>query len=250
MIFIAQSGHPGGSLSLADIMAYLYFARLKVDPNMPDRHDRDRVILSKGHAAPILYATLAERGFFAIEELSHLRKIGHLLQGHPCVNIPGIDATTGSLGLGLSNAVGMAIASKLEKMESKIHCILGDGELGEGQVWEAVMLAPRYELDNLIAVIDRNHYQNDGKTEEILPLEPLADKWRSFRWNVIEIDGHVFTQIDKAFAKADITDGTPTLIIANTIKGKGISYLLDQPNLHYAPPTKEQFERAMLELRD
>lgn len=248
-VYHAQSGHPGGSLSLADLMAYLYFHRLRIDPNNPRQPDRDRVVLSKGHAAPIWYAALAHAGFFPLEELNHLRKMGHLLQGHPAIDIPGVDATTGSLGLGLSNAVGMAIAAGLENFASRIHCILGDGELGEGQVWEAAMAAPKYQLGNLVAIVDRNRYQNDGKTEEIMPLEPLANKWCSFRWNVIEIDGHDFAQIDGAFAEADSCPDRPTLILAHTIKGKGVSYLLDQSTLHYTPPNQEQYKLAMRELQ-
>lgn len=249
MTYKAQSGHPGGSCSLADIMAYLYFNRMRYDVNEPKALKRDRLVLSKGHAAPIWYAALAEAGFFPREEMLHLREIGHLLQGHPCVHIPGVDATTGSLGFGLSIAVGMAAAAKMDGLDVKVHAIVGDGEQGEGQIWEAAMAAPNLKLDNLTVILDRNKYQNDGRTEDIMPLEPLADKWRAFNWNVVEIDGHDLDQIDAAFAAADACKGRPTLIYANTIKGKGCSYMLDQPQLHYTPPTKEQYESALDELK-
>ena len=249
MTYKAQSGHPGGSCSLADIMAYLYFNRMRYDVNEPKALKRDRLVLSKGHVAPIWYAALAEAGFFPREEMLHLREIGHLLQGHPCVHIPGVDATTGSLGFGLSIAVGMAAAAKMDGLDVKVHAIVGDGEQGEGQIWEAAMAAPNLKLDNLTVILDRNKYQNDGRTEDIMPLEPLADKWRAFNWNVVEIDGHDLDQIDAAFAAADACKGRPTLIYANTIKGKGCSYMLDQPQLHYTPPTKEQYESALEELK-
>lgn len=249
MTYKAQSGHPGGSCSLADIMAYLYFNRMRYDVNEPKALKRDRLVLSKGHAAPIWYAALAEAGFFPREEMLHLREIGHLLQGHPCVHIPGVDATTGSLGFGLSIAVGMAAAAKMDGLDVKVHAIVGDGEQGEGQIWEAAMAAPNLKLDNLTVILDRNKYQNDGRTEDIMPLEPLADKWQAFNWNVVEIDGHDLDQIDAAFAAADACKGRPTLIYANTIKGKGCSYMLDQPQLHYTPPTKEQYESALEELK-
>lgn len=249
MTYKAQSGHPGGSCSLADIMAYLYFNHMRYDVNEPKALKRDRLVLSKGHAAPIWYAALAEAGFFPREEMLHLREIGHLLQGHPCVHIPGVDATTGSLGFGLSIAVGMAAAAKMDGLDVKVHAIVGDGEQGEGQIWEAAMAAPNLKLDNLTVILDRNKYQNDGRTEDIMPLEPLTDKWRAFNWNVVEIDGHDLDQIDAAFAAADACKGRPTLIYANTIKGKGCSYMLDQPQLHYTPPTKEQYESALEELK-
>lgn len=249
MTYKAQSGHPGGSCSLADIMAYLYFSRMRYDVNEPKALKRDRLVLSKGHAAPVWYAALAEAGFFPREEMLHLREIGHLLQGHPCVHIPGVDATTGSLGFGLSIAVGMAAAAKMDGLDVKVHAIVGDGEQGEGQIWEAAMAAPNLKLDNLTVILDRNKYQNDGRTEDIMPLEPLADKWRAFNWNVVEIDGHDLDQIDAAFEAADACKERPTLIYANTIKGKGCSYMLDQPQLHYTPPTKEQYESALEELK-
>lgn len=248
MTYRAQSGHPGGSCSLADIMAYLYFYRMRYDVNEPKALGRDRLVLSKGHAAPIWYSALAEAGFFPKEEMNHLREISHLLQGHPCVHIPGVDATTGSLGLGMSMAVGMAIGAKLDYPDAKIHAIIGDGEQGEGQIWEAAMAAPNLKLNHLTVIIDRNRYQNDGATEQIMPLEPLADKWRAFNWNVVEIDGHDFDDIHRAFCSADVQTELPTLIYANTIKGKGCSYMLNKPELHYTPPTKEQYDSAISEL--
>ncbi|MEG0750646.1 MAG: transketolase [Oscillospiraceae bacterium] len=248
MTYAAQSGHPGGSCSLADIMAYLYFHRMRYDAHNPKAQGRDRLVLSKGHAAPIWYAALAEAGFFPREEMQHLRQIGCLLQGHPCVHIPGVDATTGSLGFGMSIAVGMAVAAKMEGTDVKIHAIIGDGELGEGQIWEAAMSAPNLGLSNLTVILDRNRYQNDGATETIMPLEPLADKWRAFKWNVVEIDGHDFGQIDDAFMQSDNCKSGPTLVYANTVKGKGCSYMLDRPELHYTPPTKAQYDSAIAEL--
>lgn len=250
MTYEAQSGHPGGSCSLADLMAYLYFYRLRYNTAQPKTQTRDRLILSKGHAAPVLYAALGESGFFSKEEFHHLRAIGCMLQGHPCIAIPGVDATTGSLGLGLSLGTGMAIAAKRQQPDVKIHVMMGDGELNEGQIWEAAMAAPRYELDNLVAIVDRNRYQNDGATEDILPLEPLAEKWRAFRWNVLEINGHDFDEIDEAFCRADTAKGMPTLILANTVKGQGASYMLNQPQLHYTPPTAEQLAGALNELQE
>ena len=248
MTYHAKSGHPGGSCSLADIVAYLYFVRLRYRTDAPKWLDRDRLVLSKGHAAPILYAALAEAGFFPRSELLHLREINHLLQGHPCIHIPGVDGTTGSLGLGLSLSVGMALSAKIGKKDYKVTTIIGDGELGEGQIWEAIMSAGGYKLDNLVAVIDRNRFQNDGATESIMPLDPLAEKLRAFRWTVIEIDGHDFQQIHDAFQRADANLDSPTCIIANTIKGKGFAYMFNQPSLHYTAPNDEQFTNALLEL--
>jgi len=249
MLYVAQSGHPGGSLSLADIMSTLYFHDLHYDVKNPKAPDRDRVVLSKGHAAPIWYAALAEAGFFAKEELLKLRRTGALLQGHPCIHVPGVDLTTGSLGLGLSGACGMALAARLTRRAAvRIYAILGDGELGEGQIWEAAMAAGHFKLDNLTAIIDRNRYQNDGSTEEILTLEPLPAKWSSFGWNVIEIDGHDVLQIAAALRSAREFKGRPSAIVAHTVKGKGVSYLMDRPELHYSAPNAEQRQWAMREL--
>lgn len=249
MLYQAQSGHPGGSLSLADIMSVLYFYDLKYDPKRPDKPDRDRVVLSKGHAAPIWYATLAEAGFFPKEELGLLRRTGTLLQGHPCMHIPGVDLTTGSLGLGLSGACGMAFAARMTgRANVRVYAILGDGELGEGQIWEAALAAGHFRLDNLTAIIDCNRYQNDGATKEILSTDPLFDKWSSFGWNTLEIDGHSIPQIVSALELGRNTRGKPTMIIANTVKGQGVSYLIGQPNLHYAAPNAEQKDMALREL--
>lgn len=248
MTHAANSGHPGGSCSIADIMAYLYFYKMNYNPNEPKWNDRDRLILSKGHAAPVLYAALAEAGFFPRSEMKSLRQIGHLLQGHPCIHIPGVDATTGSLGLGLSLSIGMALSARLRQVDYRVTTIIGDGESNEGQVWEAAMCASSYKLHRLTAIIDRNRFQNDGETESIIRLDPIADKWRVFGWNVIEIDGHDFNAIDDAFCKADECTDKPTCIIANTIKGKGFEYMCNQPSLHYCAPTDEQYEAALLEV--
>lgn len=249
MTYRAKSGHPGGAFSLADIMAVLYFSDLRYDAQNPDWMDRDRVVLSKGHAAPIWYAALAETGFFPMDELWNLRKAGAMLQGHPCIHIPGVDFTTGSLGLGLSAACGMAIAAKMAKKDMiRVYALLGDGEINEGQIWEAAMSAAHFKLDNLTAILDRNKYQNSGKTAEIMETEPLHDKWESFGWNVIDIDGHDIDQIVDALSLGRKTKARPTMIIAHTIKGKGGSYLIDKHLLHYIPPTKEQMEQTLKEL--
>lgn len=249
MLYRSQSGHPGGSLSLADIMSVLYFHVLRYDTTQPKMLHRDRVVLSKGHAAPIWYAVLAEAGFFSKDELVKLRKTGSFLQGHPCIDIPGVDLTTGSLGLGLSGASGMAIAARqLGYSETQVYAILGDGELGEGQIWEAALAAPHFRLGNLTAIIDRNRYQNDGATEDILKMEPLAQKWSSFGWNVLEIDGHDINQIAAAFDLSRSITDRPTMIVANTVKGKGVSYLIDRPELHYTAPNEAQHKEAMSEL--
>ena len=249
MTYRAQSGHPGGSFSLAHIMSALYFHDLRYNAKNPDWMERDRVILSKGHGAPIWYAALAEAGFFPLDELSKLRQINSLLQGHPCNHIPGVDVTTGSLGLGLSAACGIAIGAKLNKKSNvRVYAILGDGELGEGQIWEAAMAAPHFKLDNITAILDRNRYQNDGATKDVMDTEPLYDKWRSFGWQVLDIDGHNVNQIVSAFELARETKDRPTMVIANTVKGCGASYMIDKPALHYMPPTKEQMEQTLKEL--
>lgn len=249
MLYRSQSGHPGGSLSLADVMSVLYFHVLRYDTTQPKMLHRDRVVLSKGHAAPIWYAVLAEAGFFPKEDLVTLRRTGSYLQGHPCIDIPGVDLTTGSLGLGLSGACGMAIAARqLGYNDTRVYAILGDGELGEGQIWEAALAAPHFRLDNLTAIIDRNRYQNDGATEDILKMEPLAQKWSSFGWNVVDIDGHDIDQLVAAFDLSRSIKNKPTMIIANTVKGKGVSYLIDRPELHYTAPNDEQHREAMAEL--
>jgi len=249
MTWRAQSGHPGGSLSLAEIMSVLYFEKINFDPQNPDWPERDRVIVSKGHAAPVWYATLAEVGVFDHQELWKLRQIDALLEGHPCIHIPGIEATTGSLGLGLSAGCGMALAAKMKKMNKvRIYVILGDGELGEGQVWEAAMAASHFKLNNITAILDLNGYQNDGATQDILNLGSYFDKWKSFGWNTINIDGHNIDQLVSAFDLGSECKDKPTMIIANTIKGCGASYLIDKPELHYSPPSDEQRNMALKEL--
>jgi len=250
MTWKAQSGHPGGSLSIADILAVLYFHEIRFDPKRPKDPDRDRVILSKGHASPALYAALAEAGFFERAELGRLRQIDSVLEGHPCISIPGVDLTTGSLGLGLSAGCGMALAARLQKKEHvRIHVILGDGELNEGQVWEAVMAAAHFKLDHLVAIVDRNRYQNDGATAQIMDLEPVGPRWASFGWNTLVIDGNDLDQVAEALQTARRVEGKPSVIIANTVKGSGVSYLVDKPELHYKAPSTEQKDMAMKELR-
>ena len=237
-VHAAKSGHPGGSLGAADIMAYLYFEEMNIDPADPHKADRDRFVLSKGHAAPGLYSVLANRGYFPVEELETLRHIGSRLQGHPNMNdAPGIDMSTGSLGQGISAAVGMALAAK------------GDGECEEGQVWEAAMFAGNHTLDNLVAVVDHNGLQIDGTIDEVNSAMPLADKFRAFKWHVIELaDGNDMAQIEAAFAEAREVTGVPVAIIAETVKGKGVSFMENQVGWHGKAPNDEQFEQAMAEL--
>jgi transketolase len=249
MTHAARSGHPGGALSAADVVTALYFKVLRLDPSRPDWPDRDRFVLSKGHACPLWYAALAERGYFPVDELLTLRRIDGRLQGHPdMTKTPGVDITTGSLGQGLSAGVGMALGLRLDRRPSRVYVILGDGELNEGQVWEAAMAAAKYRLDNLTAVVDYNNLQLDGWCDEIMPLEPLADKWRAFNWEVIEIDGHAMTEILEAFARAARVKGRPTVIIAHTVKGKGVSFMEDQRDWHDKAPDDEEFRLAMHEL--
>ncbi|RLF45556.1 MAG: transketolase [Thermoplasmata archaeon] len=247
-VYRAGSGHPGGSLSVADIIACLYFHEMRHNPKDPRWPDRDRLVLSKGHAAPALYAALALAGYFPVEELKNLRKIGHFLQGHPCMKkVPGVDMSTGSLGHGLSVAVGMAIAGKLDGKDYRVFAILGDGEVQEGQIWEAANTASHYKLDNLIAILDRNKLQIDGPTEEIMHLEPLAWRWQAFGWDVVEIDGHNIEEILDTFHEIKLNE-KPTIIIAHTIKGKGVSFMEGTLSFHGKPPSKEQYIRAMSEL--
>ena len=247
-VYRAGSGHPGGSLSIADILACLYFHEMRHDPKNPKWPDRDRLVLSKGHAAPALYAALALAGYFPVEELKNLRKIGHFLQGHPCMKkVPGVDMSTGSLGQGLSVAVGMALAGKLDKRDYRVFAILGDGEVQEGQIWEAANAASHYKLDNLIAILDRNKLQIDGPTEEIMHVEPLAMRWKAFGWDVIEIDGHDIEEILDTFHEIKLNE-KPTIIIAHTIKGKGVSFMEGTLSFHGKPPSHEQYIRAMSEL--
>ena len=249
MTYKAQSGHPGGSCSLADIMAYLYFNRMRYDVNEPKALKRDRLVLSKGHAAPIWYAALAEAGFFPREEMLHLREIGPLLQGHPCVHIPGVDATTGSLGFGLSIAVGMAAAAKMDGLDVKVHAIVGDGEQGEGQIWEALMSAAHYKLDNLTVIVDNNGLQIDGSNDEVMSLGDMPAKLRAFGFDLYEIDGHDLDAVEQALS-APATAGKPKAILAHTVKGKGVSFMEGQVGWHGKAPNEEQRQQALKELED
>ena len=247
-VYRAGSGHPGGSLSIADIIACLYFHEMRHNPKDPKWPDRDRLVLSKGHAAPALYAALALAGYFPVEELKNLRKIGHFLQGHPCMKkVPGVDMSTGSLGHGLSVAVGMAIAGKLDGKDYRVFAILGDGEVQEGEIWEAANTASHYKLDNLIAILDRNKLQIDGPTEEVMHIEPLPWRWQAFGWDVVEIDGHNVEEILDTFHEIKLNE-KPTIIIAHTIKGKGVSFMEGTLSFHGKPPSEEQYLRAMSEL--
>ena len=249
-VHAAKSGHPGGSLGAADIMTYLYFEEMDVDPANPSRAARDRFVLSKGHCAPALYAVLAERGFFPKEELETLRHIGSRLQGHPNMNdTPGVDMSTGSLGQGISAAVGMALAAKHWGDSYRVYTLLGDGECEEGQVWEAAMFAGNHDLDNLVAIVDHNGLQIDGSIDEVNSAMPLADKFRAFKWHVIELaDGNDMAQIAAAFAEARKVSDSPVAIIAETVKGKGVSFMENQVGWHGKAPNDEQFEQAMAEL--
>ena len=246
-VHAAKSGHPGGSLGAADIMTYLYFEEMNIDPADPRKADRDRFVLSKGHAAPGLYSVLANRGYFPVEELETLRHIGSRLQGHPNMNdTPGIDMSTGSLGQGISAAVGMALAAKHWGDGYRVYTLLGDGECEEGQVWEAAMFAGNHALDNLVAVVDHNGLQIDGTIDEVNSAMPLADKFRAFKWHVIELaDGNDMAQIEAAFAGAREVTGAPVAIIAETVKGKGVSFMENQVGWHGKAPNDEQFEQAM-----
>jgi len=248
-VYHAASGHPGGSLSCTDILTILYFHEMRVDPENPNWPDRDRFVLSKGHCAPALYATLAERGFFPVEELIKFRSIESYLQGHPSMkDVPGVDMSTGSLGQGISASVGMALAGKLDNKDYRVYALLGDGELQEGQVWEALMSAAHYKLDNLTAFLDHNGLQIDGKITEVMSPEPVVDKFKAFGWNVIIIDGHDYDQIINAIETAKKTKGMPTMIVAETTKGKGVSFMENQAGWHGSPPNKEQRDQAIAEL--
>lgn len=248
-VYAAGSGHPGGSLSAVEILTALYFEKMQIDPANPKWEDRDRFILSKGHAAPVLYAALAERGFFPKEELLKLRHINAMLQGHPEMKgTPGVDMSTGSLGQGFSTSIGMALAAKLDQRNNRIYVLLGDGEVQEGIVWEAAMAAAHYKLDNLTAFMDYNGLQIDGHTDDVMNIDPITDKWKSFGWNVLVIDGHDFDQIFDALVKAENTKNQPTMIIAKTVKGKGISFMENQVGWHGNAPKKEEAEKALEEL--
>lgn len=250
-VFNAKSGHPGGSLSAADIFTYLYFKELNVDPKNPKWADRDRFVLSKGHCCPGLYAALAIKGYFPEKEIKSLRHIGAMLQGHPDMKgTPGVDMSSGSLGQGVSAACGMALAAKMDNPSYRVYAMLGDGECEEGQVWESAMFAAHHNLDNLCYIVDYNGLQIDGKVSEVAGLEPLDKKFESFGFEVIKICGHCFNQIEEAFEKAKSVKGKPTVIIAETVKGKGVSYMEDQVGWHGKAPNQEQYELALNELRE
>lgn len=247
--FNAKSGHPGGSLSIAEIVSYLYFNEMNIDPAQPTKEDRDRFVLSKGHAAPALYAVMAQRGYFPVEELKTLRKVDSRLQGHPSMNyLPGVDISSGSLGQGISAACGMALGGKLKGADFRVYTILGDGEIEEGQVWEAAMYAAAKNLDNLVAFVDNNNLQIDGTVDEVNSPYPIPEKFAAFGWNVIEIDGHSFDDIENALNAARNCKDKPTAIIATTVKGKGVSFMENQVNWHGSAPNAEQYETAMNEL--
>lgn len=251
MIHQANSGHPGGALSMADVFAALYYDAMNVDPACPEKPDRDRLVLSKGHACPVLYGVLAMKGYYPMETILTLRQLGSILQGHPDMKkVPGVDMTTGSLGQGLSAAVGMAFGQRENGYPAKTYCVLGDGELNEGQVWEAAMLANKYALSNLIAIVDRNGLQLDGTTEQIMPLEPLADKWRAFGWRVYEIDGHDMEQIVQTLDQARAETEKPVCILAKTVKGKGVSYMENVCGWHGKAPNDEEYAQAIKELEE
>ncbi len=249
MVHEAESGHPGGSLSCADIMTMLYFREMHVDPAKPCDPDRDRFVLSKGHCAPALYAALALRGYFPVEELKGLRKLSSYLSGHPdMVHTTGVDMSTGSLGQGLSCAVGMALASRVQKRDFRVYALCGDGEIEEGQIWEAAMAAAKWKLDNLCVFVDVNGLQIDGKTADVMPSEPLDKKFEAFGWAVQQIDGHDFEAIDAALQNARAEKGRPSVILAHTVKGKGVSYMENQAGWHGKAPNDEQFAVAKAEL--
>ena len=249
MLYRAKSGHPGGSLSAVDAIVALYFHHMRHNAKKPEDPNRDRFILSKGHAAPALYATLAESGYFNVKELTRLREINCMLQGHPVYShIPGVEASTGSLGHGLSFANGVALAGKLDKKNYNVYVMLGDGETDEGQIWEAASVASHYKLDNLTALLDRNFLQIDGHTEDVLRLEPVKERWSSFGWNVIEIDGHDIAQIIDALLNANGRKNQPSMIILDTIKGKGVSFMENNVDFHGVPPNELEYKLAMKEL--
>jgi len=248
-VYNAKAGHPGGSLSSAELLTYLYFEQMNVDPQNPKWEGRDRFVLSKGHAAPVLYAALAHRGFFPVEALKTLRKNGSFLQGHPSMKLcPGVDMSTGSLGQGISAAAGMALGAKLGDTEQMTYALLGDGEIEEGQVWEAAMFAAAKGLDHLVAVVDNNNLQIDGSVEEVNSPYPIPEKFAAFGWNVIEIDAHSFDEIESAFTRAQQLNGKPTAIIMKSVKGKGVSFMEDQVGWHGMAPNAEQYTQAMEEL--
>jgi transketolase len=249
-VYSAKSGHPGGSLSIADTLTYLYFVKMHVDPKNPKMKDRDRFVLSKGHCAPGLYSVLAERGFFDVSELKKLRQIGAMLQGHPDMkHTPGVDMSTGSLGQGISAACGMALAGKIDSAGYKVYTILGDGELEEGQVWEAAMFAGHNKLDNLVAIIDNNGLQIDGKLSDVCSPMPITDKFAAFGWHVITMNAHDFDSIEKAFDEAEKIQYQPVAIVQTSVKGKGVSFMENNAGWHGKAPNAEQYEQAISELK-
>jgi len=249
MIGRAGSGHPGGSLSAVEIVSTLYFKVLRYNPHEPDWPERDRFVLSKGHAAPLLYATLAECGYFPVEELSTLRQLDSRLQGHTDRTLtPGVEMSAGSLGQGLSFALGVALAGRINSRQYRVYVLLGDGECDEGQVWEAAMASAHFKVNNLVAIVDRNEQQINGWTRDVMNLEPFNSKWQSFGWNVIEVNGHDFAQLIEAFDRAKLVKGQPTVIIAHTIKGKGVSFMENNPDFHGKAPSAVQVEQALKEL--
>ena len=249
-VYNAKSGHPGGSLSIADILTYLYFHRLNIDPKNPQWEDRDRLVMSKGHAAPAYYSVLAHRGYFPVEELKTLRKSDSRLQGHPNMRtVPGVDASTGSLGQGISVAVGMALGAKLSGKSFRVYTILGDGEIQEGQVWEACMLSAHYKLDNLCVIVDNNGLQIDGNVADVMSPYPIVDKLEAFGFKVVAIDGHDFDQIEAALNTARQTKGQPTAIVMKTVKGKDVSFMENQAGWHGKAPNDAEYEQAMSELK-
>ena len=245
----AKAGHPGGSLSAADMFTYLYFEEMNIDPKNPKKEDRDRFVLSKGHTAPGLYSTLANRGYFPVEDLTTLRKLGSYLQGHPCMQeTPGVDMSSGSLGQGISAAVGMALAAKMDNKDYRVYTLLGDGEIQEGQVWEASMFAGAHKLDNLVVIVDNNGLQIDGKVEDVCSVYPIDKKFEAFNFKTININGHDFDEIRKALDEAKATKGMPTAIIMHTVKGKGVSFMEDNAGWHGKAPNDEEYATAMADL--
>jgi transketolase len=249
MVAEAKSGHPGGSLSAVEILVALYFHKMRHDPKRPNWPDRDRFILSKGHAAPVLFATLAEAGYFPTSELKTLRKLNSKLQGHPDLRVPGVEFPGGSLGIGLSAAIGMALAAKVDKKDYRVYALLGDGEMDEGETWEAAMSASKFKLDNLTAIVDRNGIQQDGLTEQIMPLEPVGYKWKAFNWHVLEVDGFDLRQLIEALEKAENMRNRPTVIIAHTVKGKGVSFMEWDPAYHGKAPDKDTVRKLVEHMR-
>ena len=245
-VYSAQSGHPGGALSCADILTVLYFNQMNIDPEKKDDLDRDRLVLSKGHASAALYAVLAERGYFSKDELKNFRKLGSFLQGHPDMkHIPGVDMTAGSLGQGLSVANGMAISSKLDERGFRVYCIVGDGEIEEGQIWEAAMASAHYKLDNLCLIVDNNNLQIDGKVSEVMNIYPLREKFEAFGFEVFEVDGNNVDELITVFDKAKTVKGKPTAVIAKTVKGKGVSFMEDKADWHGKAPSDDEYKKAM-----